>query len=82
MAATKLIAMHVNKGKSAGECLSARLKYARDEEKTDEGEYVTSYECIADIAEKEFLLDRNEYLTKTGREYKGDIIAYQIRQSF
>ena len=82
LAATKLISMHVNKGKTAGQSLAGRLKYARDEEKTDEGEYVTAYACNADIAEKEFELERNIYLRKTGREYKGDIIAYQIRQSF
>ena len=82
LAATKLISMHVNKGKTEGQSLAGRLKYARDEEKTDEGEYVTAYACNADIAEKEFELERNIYLRKTGREYKGDIIAYQIRQSF
>ena len=53
LAATKLISMHVNKGKTAGQSLAGRLKYARDEEKTDEGEYVTAYACNADIAEKE-----------------------------
>ena len=82
MAATKLIAMHKNKGKSVSQCLSARIGYAKDEEKTEDEEYVTTYECCAEIADKEFAFDRSEYIWKTGREYKGDIIAYQIRQSF
>lgn len=82
MAATRLIAMHKNSGMSVGQSLAARVKYARDEEKTDDEEYVTSYGCNSDIAEKELEAIYNEYVDITGREYKGDIIAYQIRQSF
>lgn len=93
MAATRLIAMHKNIGKSVGQCLSARVDYAKDEDKTkdrseeldDEEErkrYITAYACNADIADKEFKDSREEYIKITGREYKGDIIAYQIRQSF
>ena len=82
MAATKLIAMHVNKGMTASQCLSARVDYAKDKDKTEDEEYVTSYACNAEIADKEFAEARKEYLQKTGRNYRGDIIAYQIRQSF
>ena len=82
MAATRLIAMHVNKGMSFDQSMSARLSYVRDDEKTEDGEYVTSYACNSKIAEIEFANAKNEYLRKTGRQYKGDIIAYQIRQSF
>ena len=74
--------MHVNKGMSFDQSMSARLSYVRDDEKTEDGEYVTSYACNAKIAEIEFANAKNEYLRKTGRQYKGDIIAYQIRQSF
>ena len=82
MAATKLIAMHVNKGKTVAQCLKARTDYAKDEDKTEEGKYITTYACNADIADKEFAESKREYLELTGRQYKGDIIAYQIRQSF
>lgn len=82
MAATRLIAMHKNIGKSVGQCLAARTDYAKDEDKTEDGKYITAYACNVDIVEKEFLDSRNEYIRTTGREYKGDIIAYQIRQSF
>ena len=74
--------MHVNKGMSFDQSMSARLSYVRDDEKTEDGEYVTSYACNSKIAEIEFANAKNEYLRKTGRQYKGDIIAYQIRQSF
>ena len=82
MAATKLIAMHVNKGKTISQCLKARVDYAKDEEKTEDERYVTAYACNADIADKEFNQAKLEYLKNTGRQYRGDIIAYQIRQSF
>ena len=39
MAATKLIAMHVNKGKTVAQCLKARTDYAKDEDKTEENSY-------------------------------------------
>ncbi|MCR5657588.1 MAG: relaxase/mobilization nuclease domain-containing protein [Butyrivibrio sp.] len=81
MAATKLIAMHKNVGMTVGQCLGARLKYAEDEEKTDDERYITSYACNWKIADKEFMDFRNEYF-KTRGAIQGDIIAYQIRQSF
>ena len=82
MAATRLIAMHKNKGKTIGQCLSARTDYVKDDDKTEEGRYITAYACDVDIVEKEFLHSRNEYIKITNRKYPGDIIAYQIRQSF
>ena len=82
MAATRLIAMHVNKGMTFNQCMSARVRYVNDDEKTEDGEYVTTYACNALIVDSEFAEAKREYLQKTGRQYKGDIIAYQIRQSF
>ena len=82
MAATRLIALHQNKGKSVGGSIKDRLDYAQNPDKTKEGEYVTSYECNPATAWAEFVLSRNAYQQKYSREYKGDIIAYQIRQSF
>ena len=82
MAATRLIVMHQNKGKTIAQCLKDRVDYAKNEEKTGRGELVSSYACNAEIADKEFAESKREYLRITGRKPKGDIIAYQIRQSF
>lgn len=82
MAATRLIAMHVNKGRTIAQCLKDRTDYALNEDKTEQGVFVSSYACNAEIADKEFAESKREYLRLTGRQYKGDIIAYQIRQSF
>ncbi len=81
MAATRLISMHQNKEKSIVQSLHDRTEYAMNGEKTEDGEFISSYECNAGIADQEFLSARSEYL-RFHHSYTGDIIAYQIRQSF
>ena len=52
-------------------------------EKTDGGELISSYQCNADIADKEFLFAQRQYENTTGRKLKkNDVIAYHLRQSF
>lgn len=82
MAATRLIALHVNKGKTVAQCLSERLDYSQNPIKTEQGELISSYACNPATAAMEFLLSKRQYQQVTGEEYKGNIIAYQIRQSF
>ena len=82
MAATRLIALHINKGKSVAQCLRDRTDYAQNPEKTEKGELVTAYECDPMTADQEFLLSKRQYEHATGRRQKRDVIAYQIRQSF
>jgi len=81
MAATRLIPLHVNKGKTAAKSLKDRMDYAQNPVKT-EGEYIGSYECNPRTAWAEFMLSRREYQQSTGRDRQGDVVAYQIRQSF
>ena len=38
MAATRLIAMHHNKGKTLAQCLKERTDYAQNPEKTEKGD--------------------------------------------
>lgn len=82
MAATRLIAVHINKGKTAAQSLADRLDYSHNPMKTNEGEFITGYECDPRTAWEEFLLTKREYEQKIGRQQKGDVLAYQIRQSF
>lgn len=82
MAATRLIALHINKGKTVAQCLAARTDYTENAEKTKDGEYISSYECDPKTADEEFLLSKRQYQHITGRQQKNDVIAYQIRQSF
>lgn len=82
MAATRLIAMHINKGKTVAQCLADRTDYSQNAAKTNNGEYISSYECDPKTADEEFLLSKRQYQHITGRQQKHDVIAYQIRQSF
>lgn len=82
MAATRLIALHVNKGKTVAQCLTDRTDYSQNAEKTNDGEFISSYECDPKTADEEFLLSKRQYQHITGREQKNNVIAYQIRQSF
>ena len=82
MAATRLIPLHVNKGRSVAACLEARTDYAKNPEKTEKGDLVTSYECDPMTVDEEFMLSKRKYQQITGLSPKNDIIAYQIRQSF
>jgi len=82
MAATRLIPLHVNKGKTVAQCLADRTDYSENAEKTNDGEFISSYECDAKTADEEFLLSKRQYQHITGRQQKDDIIAYQLRQSF
>ena len=82
MAATRLIALHKNKGKSVAACLKSRTDCAKNPDKTNRGELVSSYECSPLTADEEFMLSKRQYELATGRRQKNDVIAYQIRQSF
>lgn len=82
MAATRLIALHINKGKTVAQCLADRTDYSQNVAKTNDGEFISSYECDPKTADEEFLLTKRQYQHITGRQQKHDVIAYQIRQSF
>ena len=82
LAATRLIALHKNKGESVAACLKSRTDYAQNPDKTQQGELVSSYECSPLTVDEEFMLSKRQYELMTGRRQKSDVIAYQIRQSF
>ena len=82
MAATRLIAMHTNKGMTLAQSLAARTDYAKNPEKTEKGELVSAYACDPKTVEEEFLLQKRLYEKVTGKTQRSDVIAYQIRQSF
>ena len=82
LAATRLIALHQNKGKSVAACLKSRTSYAQNPEKTAGGALVSSYGCSPLTVDEEFLLSKRQYEQSTGRSQKSNVIAYQIRQSF
>lgn len=82
MAATRLIPMHVNKGKTLAQSLGDRTDYAKNPEKTHKGELVTGYQCDPRTVDEEFMLSKRQYEQITGWRQRHEVIAYQIRQSF
>ena len=82
MAATRLIVLHKNKGKSVAACLKSRTDYAQNPDKTEQGQLVSSYKCSPLTIDEEFMLTKRQYDLVNGRRQKSDVIAYQIRQSF
>ena len=82
MAATRLIPLHVNKGKTIAQSLGDRTDYEKNLEKTEKGELVTGYQCDPMTVDEEFMLSKRQYEQITGRRQKHEVIAYQIRQSF
>ena len=82
MAATRLIPMHQQKGKSVTRSLQDRTDYAKDDLKTDDGRYVSAYECDPATVDLDFAATKRDYELSTGRNmHDGGVIAYQIRQS-
>ena len=82
MATTRIIPMHINKGKTIAQCMKARIDYVKNPDKTEDGEFISSYACAPESADQEFVLARNQYLMNAGSGKKNEVIAYQLRQSF
>ena len=82
MATTRIIPMHLNKGKSIKQCLSERIDYGKNPDKTENGTLITCYACDQDTVDADFALSKREYFQLTGRKQDSDVIAYQVRQSF
>lgn len=82
MATTRLIPMHINKGKTIAQCLTDRTDYSKNPAKTNDGEYISAYECDPEIVDAQFMFSKRAYKANTGRDQESNVIAYQIRQSF
>ena len=82
MATTRIISLHISKGKSANQNVKERLDYIMNLDKTEGGTLVTTYGCAQKTAASEFMLLRSEYLMNTGRDIQNEIIGYHVRQAF
>ena len=82
MAATCIISIHINKGKTARQCIGERLDYIMNPKKTDGGILVSTYACSPETAADEFMLFRQEYQQNTGRTQENEVIGYHVRQAF
>ncbi len=83
MATTRIMPLHIGKGRTVGKAIQDIIDYVENPEKTDGGRLISSYQCDSRIADAEFLFAKRQYLARTGRKRGADdVIAYTIRQSF
>ena len=83
MATTRIMPLHVGKGRTESRAISDIIDYVANPQKTDNGKLITSYACDSRTADAEFLLAKRQYIAATGRvRGADDVIAYHVRQSF
>lgn len=82
MATTRIMPLHIGKGRTVRRAIRDIIGYVKNPEKTDDGRLVTSYACDSRTEDAEFLLAKRQYIAATGRvRGKDDVIAYHLRQS-
>ena len=79
MAATRIMSIHINKGKTARQCIGERLDYIMNPKKTDGRILIAAYACSPETAADEFMLFRQEYQQNTGRTQENEVMASSSR---
>lgn len=83
MATTRIMPLHIGKGRTESQAVSDIIDYVSNPQKTDNGRLVTGFACDSRVADAEFLLAKREYISTTGRvRGADDVLAYHVRQSF
>lgn len=83
MATTRLMPLHVGKGRDISTAIADVIDYVENPQKTDFGKFIYGYECDTRTADAEFLLSKRQYANLTGRSRGADdVIAYHLRQAF
>ncbi len=73
MAATRIMSLHIGKGRTVGKSIQDIIDYVENPDKTDGGRLISSYQCDSRIANAEFLFAKRQYLAKTGRKRGADM---------
>ena len=83
MATTRIMPLHVGKGRTESRAISDIIDYVANPQKTDSCRLIIGYACDSRTADAEFLLAKRQYIAATGRvRGADDVIAYHVRQSF
>ena len=83
IATTRLMPLHIGKGRDVSTAISDIIDYVENPQKTDNGRLIYGLECDTRTADAEFLLSKRQYINLTGRQRGADdVIAYHLRQSF
>ena len=83
MATTRIMPLHVGKGRTESRAISDIIDYVVNPQKTDNGRLITGFACDSRMVDAGFLLTKRQYIVATGRVHgTDDVIAYHVRQSF
>ena len=62
MATTRIMPLHVGKGRTESRAISDVIDYVANPQKTDNGKLITGYACDSRTADAEFLLAKRQYI--------------------
>jgi hypothetical protein len=83
MATTYIKAVHRTNSGSIAAAIKRTIEYTENADKTKGGELLAAYQCDPRTAVSEFMLAKQIYANRTGRNQgKNDVIGYHMRQSF
>ena len=66
MATTRIMPLHVGKGRTESRAISDVIDYVANPQKTDNGKLITGYACDSRTADAEFLLAKRQYIAADG----------------
>ena len=82
MATTRIMPLHIGKGRTESQAISDIIAYVENPKKTDHGKLIPGYGCDSRTADAEFLLAKRQDIAATGRARAADdAMAYHVRQA-
>ena len=78
MATTRIMPLHVGKGRTESRAISDIIDYVANPKKTDNGRLITGYACDSRTADAEFLLAKRQYIAATGRVRGTDDVTAKV----
>ena len=79
MATTRIMPLHVGKGRTESRAISDIIDYVANPKKTDDGRLITGYACDSRTVDAEFLLAKRQYIAATGRVRGTDNVIMNVR---
>ena len=67
MATTRIMPLHIGKGRTESQAISDIIDYVANPQKTDNGKLITGYGCDSRTADAEFLLAKANYFFQINR---------------
>lgn len=64
MATTRIMPLHVGKGRTESRAISDIIDYVANPKKTDNGRLITGYACDSRTADAQFLLAKRQYMQR------------------